>query len=365
MIGKNNIINNISTEQIDAFKKRIISSVWMHIYLIVILILAWLTDYRNDGFADFVSLEVKIVCSYLFFLITIWLIYFMISEISKSFMIKKNIKIFMLLSSITIQLICHILLASGVYGIININFTNQDNNLLLAYIYIITFIVTTTISIIIVKILLKNSILQKKNKKLFLLIYILINCFFFACYYLIMTKFFITCIFILFICIFFDTFAYIFGTLFGKNKMSKTISPNKTWEGAIYSQITTISLICAALWCAGLGNGETQYHIQSIFFGSQINDYFFIHNNYTSWWIISFILICLLSIASLFGDLAFSYIKRKCNIKDYGNTIPGHGGILDRLDSIIVVVTLYWLISISISIIYTFYSPENNTIFFV
>ena len=116
-----------------------------------------------------------------------------------------------------------------------------------------------------------------------------------------------------------DTFAYIGGRLLGKNKLLERISPNKTIEGSLIGTIlaTTIS---------------------SIF-------YLFIINpgiNVGIIILISFIL----SIIAQIGDLVFSAIKREFEIKDYSNLIPGHGGILDRFDSIAFVSLLYIVIKL-------------------
>lgn len=119
---------------------------------------------------------------------------------------------------------------------------------------------------------------------------------------------------ILFIPMFNDIFAYLIGSKFGKHKMCKEISPNKTWEGSI----------------GGLVVGSI---ISLIFYNILINP-------------INFKLIIitiLLSIIGQIGDLIMSKIKRENGIKDFSNLMPGHGGILDRLDSSIFVVLAYAL----------------------
>lgn len=116
------------------------------------------------------------------------------------------------------------------------------------------------------------------------------------------------CILILGISAITDTFALIGGTLFGRHKLSK-ISPKKTWEGSIIgSLIGTI--------------------VGSIFYINFISS-----DSILSAVILSFVLTIFCEI----GDLVFSSIKRYFNIKDFSNIIPGHGGILDRFDSIIFV----------------------------
>lgn len=103
-----------------------------------------------------------------------------------------------------------------------------------------------------------------------------------------------------------DTFAYLAGNLFGKTKLSPNLSPNKTVEGSLGGILGSVLLTI----------------LFSVYF--QIAPL---------WKLV--ILSSLSAIIAQFGDLAASKIKRMTNIKDYGFIIPGHGGILDRFDSIL------------------------------
>ena len=123
------------------------------------------------------------------------------------------------------------------------------------------------------------------------------------------------CIYIFLISFMTDTYAYIGGMLIGKNKLT-SISPKKTIEGSI------IGTVMATI-------------IGSCFYNIMIND--------INIWIVILISL-LLSIVSQFGDLFFSSVKRYFDKKDYSNLIPGHGGILDRLDSVIFVTLLLRLL---------------------
>lgn len=113
-------------------------------------------------------------------------------------------------------------------------------------------------------------------------------------YYILLLSLFNTAIF--------DTSAYITGSNIGKNSIAPNISPNKTWEGLV----------------GGL--------IGSIIFSSIIINLFDL-----SLWLISVYLLG--SILAFAGDLFISFHKREKNIKDTGTLLPGHGGVLDRLDS--------------------------------
>lgn len=116
------------------------------------------------------------------------------------------------------------------------------------------------------------------------------------------------CILVFLVAFVTDTYAYIGGMLIGRRPLT-SISPKKTWEGFLVGT----------------------------FFGTLIGSffYFFVIGGLPIGWIIVFILA--LSLLSEVGDLVFSSIKRYYGVKDYSNLIPGHGGILDRFDSVIFV----------------------------
>lgn len=125
-----------------------------------------------------------------------------------------------------------------------------------------------------------------------------------------------------------DTGAYFIGVLFGKHKLTPELSPKKTIEGAIGG--TLFSTIFCGLY--GLFISNLNLNLQHNFFNEKYIVIIF--------GIIGFIG----SIFAQFGDLTASSIKRRFNIKDYGKLIPGHGGILDRFDSIIFTASASYLI---------------------
>ena len=119
-----------------------------------------------------------------------------------------------------------------------------------------------------------------------------------------------------------DAFAYFVGVFFGKNKMNERLSPKKTWEGFVGGVILTalfltgfalILSFCNHPVLAGVIDHDHWYHIVVLSF--------------------------LIPLVSTGGDLFFSAIKRHYQIKDFSNIMPGHGGILDRCDSILFAVT--------------------------
>ena len=113
-----------------------------------------------------------------------------------------------------------------------------------------------------------------------------------------------------------DSGAYFAGRYFGKHKLAPVISPKKTVEGAIGgAAVAVLGMLLYAF-------------IMDIAFAVEVS--------YTA----ALIYGVLGAAADVFGDLMFSSIKRQTGIKDYGNLIPGHGGILDRFDSMLMVAPL-------------------------
>ena len=124
-----------------------------------------------------------------------------------------------------------------------------------------------------------------------------------------------------------DTGAYFTGKFMGKHKLAPVVSPKKTVEGVVGGVLgAVIGVIC---YCYIL-----QQH-----YGFQIN------------WPCAPLYAIAGSLGAVFGDLSFSVIKRQTGIKDYGNLIPGHGGILDRFDSMIVVAPLMELLLLLIPMV--------------
>ena len=111
-----------------------------------------------------------------------------------------------------------------------------------------------------------------------------------------------------------DIFAYIFGKAFGKNKIIPSISPNKTLEGYLGGFSLTI-----------------------LFF------ILFFNMNNIIWTYLDLFYLTVIIFLAFFGDLFMSFIKRMYDIKNTSNILPGHGGILDRLDSYFPTLPLFYL----------------------
>lgn len=118
-----------------------------------------------------------------------------------------------------------------------------------------------------------------------------------------------------------DTCAYCVGMLIGKHKMSPKLSPKKSVEGAIGGVLG--AALIGAVYAAAVGE-----HLQE---DNQV---------------VAYAVICAVgALISMVGDLAASAIKRNHNIKDYGTLIPGHGGVLDRFDSVIFTAPMIYFLA--------------------
>ena len=124
-----------------------------------------------------------------------------------------------------------------------------------------------------------------------------------------------------------DTGAYFVGVFFGKNKMNERISPKKTWEGFVGGVVISFLLSSAF--------GITVTACGFPLFGDKEGNYFV---SLSKNWYLILILSLIIPLFATLGDFVFSSIKRYWGIKDYGKLIPGHGGVLDRLDSILFTV---------------------------
>lgn len=121
-----------------------------------------------------------------------------------------------------------------------------------------------------------------------------------------------------------DTAAYFGGRLFGKHPLAPLLSPKKTMEG-FYSALVMVLLLSLAA------------------------SYFFPHANYSAlkWMLAGF----LTFIAAVAGDLFESFLKRQSNVKDSGQLLPGHGGLLDRIDSLLAAAPVFLICVLSLHMV--------------
>ena len=119
----------------------------------------------------------------------------------------------------------------------------------------------------------------------------------------------------------FDTFSYLTGSLLGRHQMTPRLSPGKTWEGTIGGVLLTLAC------------GWTVYRITETY-------------SLTIWLVVS----VMISVLGLTGDLFESGLKRKKKVKDMGSLLPGHGGIMDRFDSLLLVAPALLLLYVIINL---------------
>ncbi len=129
-----------------------------------------------------------------------------------------------------------------------------------------------------------------------------------------------------------DIFAYFSGKAFGKNKLAPSISPGKSWEGAIGGGIAVLVISSLVIMFGGPN------------FPNILADTFVVKLHASMGWVPALLILVVITAASIVGDLVESQLKRRAGVKDSSNLLPGHGGVLDRIDALIPVLPLAALI---------------------
>jgi phosphatidate cytidylyltransferase len=130
-----------------------------------------------------------------------------------------------------------------------------------------------------------------------------------------------------------DIFAYFVGKPFGKHRMSPRVSPNKTWEGAVASVIASVAV------------GVLMFHYAQPISSALLHAHLIERQDgvfETSTLTPIIVLSIAINIAAQFGDLVESLIKRGAGAKDSGAILPGHGGMLDRIDALLFAAPVLW-----------------------
>lgn len=147
---------------------------------------------------------------------------------------------------------------------------------------------------------------------------------------------------------FYDSLAYLIGSRWGKHKLAPRISPGKTWEGLIGGTVLTLAVLLAVRY--GFPAGD----VYSLPLFPQVMDHWWqtrhLMTGLPAWQM--FILVLWIIVWGTLGDLYESYLKRRAGVKDSGNIMPGHGGLLDRLDSFMMVQMAMLLTGIVFTLIY-------------
>ena len=125
-----------------------------------------------------------------------------------------------------------------------------------------------------------------------------------------------------------DVGAYFAGKAFGQRKLAPSISPGKTWEGAIGGCLLVMAVGAICAWVPNFSDTFAA-HVQAVW----------------GWSALMLVMVGIVA-ASIVGDLFESLLKRRAACKDSSNLLPGHGGVLDRIDALIPVLPLAVLINV-------------------
>ena len=122
-----------------------------------------------------------------------------------------------------------------------------------------------------------------------------------------------------------DTTALYVGRSIGRHKLAPRLSPNKTWEGAVGSVAGSLLVVAGLLW---LTRYLAQFNSAKLSFPEEV-----------WYWLVLAIFV---NVAAQVGDLAESALKRSAGVKDSGTLLPGHGGVLDRIDALLLAAPVLW-----------------------
>lgn len=132
-----------------------------------------------------------------------------------------------------------------------------------------------------------------------------------------------------------DIAAYYVGRSVGRHKLAPVVSPNKSWEGAIASVFASVAVAALVFhYREAINSLFREHHEQAISFSVSLS------------WVSVLILGLVTNVAAQLGDLFESALKRGANLKDSGTFLPGHGGMLDRIDALLFAIPVVWYYAI-------------------
>ena len=340
MIGTkvNLSINKLNTKSRQNFKKRLLFSLVIVFYLVFSLLFFLLAQNRNKW------VDVPVLNQFFGWFVLFWIfpIIFLASKEIRDIHFKQNIMAFLIVI-FSIMIVIYIptfIYFLPLYNLVSNDTNNQTFWFLMSIVICSAFVLLVNVLYLWSQGLFNVKQLFVHNLLIFLVSYFLLSFLFFG-----LVKSWTTVLILYMITALTDTFAYLVGMFFGKKKLSPFISPNKTIAGFVGGiLLSTIACLIVIFLFSFIPN---EYNVLGNFFGVKFKystNFINVNNEYTNfpfWWVsITFILLAL-SISAVLGDLSFSYIKRKYGIKDFSNLIPGHGGMLDRIDSLSFVFTSF------------------------
>lgn len=356
--------NKLSLSVKQSMKQRSLSAIFIAIFFIILFILGVLADNINNWSP--LPIIGRQICGWILLVFLLPFVFITSKEINSIFF-RFNKFSFMLIvfSSVTLiyaPTLIYFLKYYDYVTSIELGFKiNQLNTV--TNIFCICLAAAILLTIIINSILLNiYSVFTFKNWIILNLLCGLVNGFFLGTYFFLLTRGWLSLLWLLLIVVGTDSFSYFGGMIFGKRKMAPKISPKKTWEGFIIGQVITVT--CAMLILFGFSFINHWPNVLQQIMGVQFRHYIngILVDGFSSkswlWWFSMFFITIGLSILSVLGDLMYSWFKRKYHIKDYGTTIPGHGGIIDRIDSHSVVISGYFVLSFFLALF------ANTVVFF-
>jgi phosphatidate cytidylyltransferase len=147
-----------------------------------------------------------------------------------------------------------------------------------------------------------------------------------------------------------DTAAFYVGRAIGRHKLALRISPGKTWEGSVASAVAAVVVAIVLFhFLSAIWRGLHGIHLVSVSGYS-----YYMHSlanarpdfPHAPWWAAAAFALCV-NVAAQFGDLVESALKRGASMKDSGSLLPGHGGVLDRIDALLFAIPTGWLFYVS------------------
>ncbi|MDR0826108.1 MAG: phosphatidate cytidylyltransferase [Mycoplasmataceae bacterium] len=343
-------MNKLTSEAKKGISIRVITAVFIALYLVLAFVFASFSSplgQHGEGWVKFLPTDkpyITLIFAILFILSFAWLSYFIAKELCIAFLKtnKPSMVITITIILLVIQLTPTICYLPYVYYPDSYLF---DSWWQLILIYACTSIGTALIAYGFLYKAIKHAPKSTKfNIVMFPLVVIGIAWSFSLIYYLTINHEWSSILIILIGVCACDIFAFFGGSLFGKHKLAPNVSPKKTWEGAIIGSVIAAMFVVLFVYLIGIGDSNHRY----LFFGVQTGA---LLSENAGWWILIVVMAIVLVVSAVLGDLLFSLIKRKTNIKDFGTILPGHGGLLDRMDSFLFTFFTFGGITIFISLI--------------
>lgn len=376
MFGKRKFFNFKTYQQQTNLKKRVPSSIIFCFLCVILLILSWLSDplsmsttSASSSWLTFLNpTTARQIVPYMsaLFLIFCSLIPFQIVyELTRGcFMHIWTRSRYLVLVILVLfgSTVCNFIYLPLIYWGVQVQTQTNEIKFISPMLFLTASLVMNFVVFIVSKIIINSDYANSKfNKRMFPIAMLLISSFILFLEYIGINHTWSSLFLLLAIPVLSDLFAYLGGSIFGKHKISPTISPKKSWEGFFIGVILAFTATMAFVYALSLyhPHNQTIFSPVNLFFGFSLGNKSAITPTHLYWWLCLGLLILILCLVSVGGDLFFSLVKRRNFIKDYSQFFSGHGGILDRIDSTVCVVWVYGLFTVVSSIITGLIEPNN------